>query len=117
MSGKLTGGELPQRPAGALARGTARFARSRSTWLLAVLGAAYGFFFFCYPQLWSASGRTTPFWAVYGIPNWVVCTTVTFVNAAAPLLVIWIVFVFLELVRPSRTARAAGLGPGAEGPR
>lgn len=105
MPGDLIGDEVPQRHTGALATGTARFLRSWSARLAAVLGPAYGFFFFCYPQLWSESGRTTPFWAVYGFPSWMVCTVVVLVNAAAPLLVIWIVFVLLERVRPGRRDR------------
>jgi hypothetical protein len=110
MPGDLIGDETPQRHTGALASGTARLLRSWSARLVVLLGAANGFFFFCYPQLWAESGRTTPFWAVYGFPSWIVCTVVIFVNAAAPLLVIWIVFVLLERTRPATRNGASRLG-------
>jgi hypothetical protein len=80
-------------------RGTVRFLHSWSAWLGGLLGAAYGFFFFYYPQ----KSAGTPFWAASGTPNWLVATFITAINAAAPLLVVWLVMIFLEARAPEES--------------
>jgi len=90
--------------------GTRRWLRSPVAWLLGLLGAAYGFFFFCYPELQIAAEAPPgwqPFWAASGMPTWVVCTLVTLVNAAAPLLVLWLAFLVSTYLR-GRSASEEG---------
>jgi hypothetical protein len=92
-----------------VAAGTRRFLHSPVSWLLGLLGAGYGFFFFCYPELRIASEAPPgwqPFWAASGAPTWLVCTLVTLVNAAAPLLVLWLAFLVSACSR-GRAARGA----------
>jgi hypothetical protein len=78
---------------GALAVGTRRFLRSPVTWLLALLGALFGFFLFCHPLL------GTGFFSAGGPPAWQVCTVITIVNAGNPFLVLWVAFVVREALR------------------
>jgi len=75
----------------ALAAGVRSFRRSRAALLMGFVGALYGFFFFCYP--WLRTGFFGP-----NASPWLVCTTITVVNAAAPVLVILIAYVVREVL-------------------
>jgi hypothetical protein len=100
-------GEL-KRPSGRLAprevllRGTRRFLRSPVTWLLAVLGATWGIFFFCYPEVQLKVEQPdgwTAIWGASGVSTWLRCSIIIAITTIAPLSVLFVAFVVSEARR------------------
>jgi hypothetical protein len=85
-----------------LSRGTRRCLRRPVTALLALAGAAYGFFFFCYPELqmkWHEPEGWKLLWYGAVLPTWLRCVLMTVGLAASTTFVLWLAFVVDEVRR------------------
>ena len=86
----------------AVRRGARRFVGSRFTWLLWVLGAAWGLFLFCYPEVQlkvEQPGGWEAIWGASRVSTWLRCLAITGITTVAPSSALLIAFIVSEARR------------------